>query len=155
MSAFLAQIDNILQLYKLHNHRPSWDEYFMSCALLASSRSPCERLQVGCVIVKDKRVISTGYNGYISGFGHNSIVRDNHEQATVHSEQNAITDAAKRGTSINNGTIYITHFPCINCFKSIISSGIKEIIYLQDYKNDDIVIQMIKENDIIIKKLIM
>jgi len=131
------------QLCKLTNQnlddRLGWDEYFMSIALLASCRSPCDRLHVGSVIVKDNRLISMGYNGYISGAPHISRVQDNHEQSIIHSEINAITDCAKRGASLNEAKIYVTHYPCINCFRSIAASNIKEIVYLNDYKNDPII----------------
>jgi len=109
-----------------HTERLDWDQYFMSIAVLASGRSPCQRLHVGSVIVKDNRLISMGYNGFLSGAPHISIVKDNHEQAIVHSEINAITDCAKRGVQVANSTIYITHFPCINCFKTIASANIKK-----------------------------
>ena len=135
------------------NKRPDWDDYFMSIAYLTSSRSSCDRLHVGCVIVKDNYIIGTGYNGFIAGSPHKSIVIDNHEQATVHSEQNAIANCARRGISVNDATIYITHFPCINCFKIICASGIKEIKYSEDYKNSEVVKELLKSNNIIIKKI--
>ena len=135
------------------NKRPDWDDYFMSIAYLTSSRSSCDRLHVGCVIVKDNYIIGTGYNGFIAGSPHKSIVIDNHEQATVHSEQNAIANCARRGISVNDATIYITHFPCINCFKIICASGIKEIKYSEDYKNSEVVKELLRSNNIIIKKL--
>lgn len=119
--------------------RISWNDYFMQTATLASIRSPCERLKVGCVIVKNNRLISMGYNGFLAGTDHKSIVRWGHEQATIHAEINAITDAAKRGVSIDGAVAYITHYPCINCFKALASSGIKKIYYSVDYKNDPIV----------------
>lgn len=122
---------------KFKGDRINWDDYFMSMAYLASSRSPCCRLNVGCVIVKDNRVISMGYNGFLSGAPHESIIVDDHEQATVHAEQNAITDAAKRGVSINVGIAYITHYPCINCCKLLCAAGIKAMKYHEDYRNDD------------------
>jgi len=80
-----------------------------------------------------------GYNGYISGAPHISRVQDDHEQSIIHSEINAITDCAKRGASLNEAKIYVTHYPCINCFRSIAASNIKEIVYLNDYKNDPII----------------
>lgn len=119
--------------------RLGWDEYFMSIALLASCRSPCSRLHVGSVIVKDNRLISMGYNGFIPGAPHISRIHNNHEQSIIHSEINAITDCAKRGTSLDNAKIYVTHYPCINCFRSIAASNIKEIVYLHDYNNDQLV----------------
>lgn len=123
----------------LRFNRLSWDEYFMKTAELASVRSPCERLQVGCVIVRDNRLISMGYNGFLSGTNHTSIVRDGHEQATIHAEVNAVTDAAKRGVSIDGSVAYITHYPCVNCYKALASSGVKTIFYKNDYNNDPIV----------------
>jgi dCMP deaminase len=146
------------QIYKLTkendtNIRLNWDEYFMSIALLASKRSPCLRLNVGSVIVKNNRLISMGYNGYISGAPHISRIQDNHEQSTIHSEINAISDCAKRGTSLDNSKIYITHYPCINCFKSIAACGIKHVIYLDDYNNNPIVHELAIDSNIIIEKL--
>ena len=136
-----------------NKERLDWDDYFMSIALLASQRSPCERLQVGSVIVKNNRLISMGYNGYIPGAPHISRVKDNHEQSIIHSEVNAITDCAKRGTSLENAKIYVTHYPCINCFRSIAACGIKEIMYLEEYKNDPTVQELANDSDIIIKRL--
>ena len=133
--------------------RLNWDEYFMSIALLASCRSPCERLHVGSVIVKDNRLISMGYNGFISGAPHISRVQDNHEQSIIHSEINAITDCAKRGVSLSNSKIYVTHYPCINCFRSIAASNIKEIVYLNDYKNDPIIALLAADAGIEIRAL--
>jgi dCMP deaminase len=133
--------------------RLNWDEYFMSIALLASCRSPCERLNVGSTIVKNNRLISMGYNGYIPGAPHVSRIEDNHEQSIIHSEVNAISDCAKRGASLEGAKIYITHYPCINCFKSIAACGIKEVIYLNDYNNNKIVKDLADESSIIIKQL--
>ena len=120
-------------------NRPSWEEYFKNIVIETKKRSPCERLQVGCVLVKDNRIVSQGYNGFLPGTPHESIVRDNHEQATVHAEQNAISDCAKRGVSCLGSTAYITHYPCVNCMKILCASGIKDIRYIEDYRNDNIV----------------
>ena len=120
-------------------NRPDWDEYFKSIVTLTATRSPCDRLQVGCVLVKNNRIISQGYNGFIRGTPHKSIVRDGHEQATIHAEQNAIADCANRGTSCDGSTAYITHYPCINCCKILMASGIEEIKYINNYKNDPLV----------------
>lgn len=119
--------------------RPLWDEYFKEITITTAKRSSCERLNVGCLIVKDNRIISAGYNGFLPGCPHKSIVRDNHEQATVHAEQNAISDCAKRGVNCNESIAYITHYPCLNCCKILLASGIKEIKYINNYKNDEIV----------------
>ena len=134
--------------------RLDWDEYFMSIAVLASQRSPCKRLNVGSVIVKNNRLISMGYNGYIPGAPHISRVQDNHEQSIIHSEVNAITDCAKRGASLEDAKIYVTHYPCINCFRSIAACGIKEIIFLNDYHNNPIVQELANDSSILIKKLL-
>ena len=119
--------------------RISWQRYFIDIASLSSIRSPCSRLKVGCVLVKENRMISMGYNGFLSGCPHKSIIVDNHEQATIHAEINAITDAAKRGVSVDGSTAYITHHPCLNCYKALAASGVQQIIYAEDYKNDPII----------------
>ena len=119
--------------------RPSWENYFKEIVKVTATRSPCKRLQVGCLIVKDKRIISQGYNGFLPGCPHKSIVIDNHEQATVHAEQNAIADCEKRGVSCCGATAYISHYPCVNCIKILSASGIKDILYIDDYKNDNTV----------------
>ena len=119
--------------------RPSWKDYFKNIVIYTATRSPCERLQVGCLIVKDNRIISQGYNGFLPGAPHESKIVDNHEQATIHAEQNAITDCAKRGVSSKDCDAYITHYPCVNCMKILCASGIKNIYYLDDYKNDPLV----------------
>ena len=146
-------LSQINEFTKNNNSRLEWDEYFMSIALLASCRSPCERLHVGSVIVKNNRIISMGYNGFIPGAPHISRVQDNHEQSIIHSEINAITDCAKRGTSLDNAKIYITHYPCPHCFRSIAASNIKEIIYLNDYNNSPIVEELSHDSCIKITKI--
>ena len=119
--------------------RPTWDEYYKAISIATKKRSPCERLKVGCVLVKNNRIISQGYNGFLPSAPHKSIIRDNHEQATVHAEQNAIADCAKRGVSCEGCIAYITHYPCIICTRLLLASGISEIKYIDDYKNDQLV----------------
>lgn len=119
--------------------RPTWKEYFKEIVEVTAKRSPCSRLQVGCLLVKENRIISQGYNGFLPGSLHISKVINGHEQATVHAEQNAITDCAKRGVSCDGSDAYITHYPCVNCMKLLCASGIKNIYYINDYRNDDIV----------------
>ncbi len=119
--------------------RPNWNEYFKKILLVVKERSPCHRLQVGCLLIKDNRIISQGYNGFLPGCPHKSIVRNNHEQATVHAEQNAICDCAKRGVSCEGAICYVTHYPCIICCRLLLASGITEIRYIEDYKNDELV----------------
>ena len=136
------------------NKRLDWNEYFMALAYLTSIRSPCERLQVGCVLVNNKRVISAGYNGFLPNAPHKSMVVNEHEQATVHAEQNAIADAASRGVKVNKSTAYITHFPCINCAKILAAAGIKQIKYYEDYKNDSLVNTILLQAGISIIKIL-
>jgi dCMP deaminase len=133
--------------------RPDWDAYFKEIVQVTSKRSPCERLKVGCLIVKDNRIISQGYNGFLPGCPHTSIVRDDHEQATLHAEQNALCDCAKRGVSCNDATAYITHYPCLICTRLLIASGICEIKYIEDYRNDDLVEYFITQKNILLSKL--
>ena len=147
-------LKKIIQLAQNNTIRLDWDEYFMSIAFLASMRSPCERLHVGAVIVKNNRIISMGYNGFISGAPHISRVRDNHEQSIIHSEVNAIVDCARRGVSLEDAAIYVTHYPCINCFRSIAGSGIRDIIYSNDYRNDPFVSELARESNIHIRQLV-
>ena len=116
--------------------RPCWNQYFKSIVQVTSTRSPCNRLKVGCLLVKDNRIVSQGYNGFLPGCPHTSIVRDNHEIGTIHAEQNAIVDCAKRGVSTDDTMAYITHYPCFNCMKLLCASGIKKIKYIDDYNND-------------------
>lgn len=138
--------------YKKEN-RPEWNEYFKKIVQVTATRSPCDRLHVGCLLVKDNRIISQGYNGYLPGCEHKSIIRDNHEQSTVHAEQNAICDCAKRGVSCEGSTVYITHYPCIICTRLLLASGVKKIKYIYDYKNDPLVIYFCKQMNVIIEQL--
>lgn len=119
--------------------RPSWEEYFAQIAQVAATRSPCHRLHVGCVLVRDNRIVSQGYNGFLPGCEHESIVRDGHEQATVHAEQNAVADCARRGVASAGCTAYITHYPCIICTRLLLAAGITEIRYIEEYRKDPLV----------------
>lgn len=137
--------------------RPSWDEYFMATAHLIASRSPCERLHVGCVVVtageRRNRIVAAGYNGFLPGTPHVSRIRDAHEQGTVHAEQNAIADAARRGSSVEGCVAYVTHFPCINCAKILAASGIRTVKFHADYRNDPFVADILAEAGVVIEKL--
>ena len=139
------------------NYRPSWDEYFMAAAVLISMRSACDRLHVGCLVVSSgehpNRIIAAGYNGFLPGTPHCSCVRDGHEQATVHAEQNAVADAAKRGVSLMGATVYVTHFPCINCAKILAAAGVGAVKYLHDYHNDELVRPLLETAGITIERL--
>jgi dCMP deaminase len=147
--AVVPLLDQVASLVEGRDQRPSWDEYFMSMALLISLRSACDRLQVGCVFVTGgdqcNRVVAAGYNGFLPGAPHVSHVREGHEQATVHAEQNAIADAARRGVPLLGATAYISHFPCVNCTKLLASSGIKVIKYHWDYRNDSLASDLLRE----------
>lgn len=152
-----AILDQLEALTLSWSQRPSWDAYFMATALLMASRSSCERLKVGCVIVsggrQKNRIVVAGYNGFLPGAPHTSRMRAGHEQATVHAEQNAISDAARRGVSLEGATIYITHFPCINCAKILAAAGIRCIKYHRDYRNDDLVKAILAESEVELRQL--
>ena len=133
--------------------RPEWDDYFKEIVQVTAKRSPCDRLHVGCLIVKDNRIISQGYNGFLPGCSHTSIVRDGHEQATIHAEQNALCDCAKRGVSSNDSVAYITHYQCLICTRLLIASGIKHIKYIEDYNNDSLVNYFVSQKQIKLEKI--
>ena len=148
----LNLINTIVEVSKGLEGRPSWDEYFMATAFLISTRSACKRLNVGCVIVSKgthkNRIIAAGYNGFLPGAPNISRVDDDHEQSTVHAEQNAISDAARRGVSLSGSTAYVTHFPCIVCAKLLVAAGVNQIKFHFDYNNNPIVDEIFKENGI-------
>jgi dCMP deaminase len=152
-----SPVDLVAQATAAFPHRPSWDEYFMATATLIASRSNCERLNVGCVIVtagaRKNRIVAAGYNGWLPGTPHVSRLRDDHEQATVHAEQNAIADAARRGSSVDGCTAYVTHFPCINCAKILAAAGIADIKYRGDYNNDPLVTAILGDAGVKITQL--
>jgi len=139
--------------------RQSWNEYFMSIAKVLAERSSCDRAYVGAVIVnKDNRIIATGYNGSVGSktpqcddIGH--VMRDGHCIATLHAEINCIAYCAREGISLKDSKIYVTHFPCLNCTKAIIQSGIRTIYYLDDYRLDDYALELMKVNNIETVKL--
>ena len=133
--------------------RLDWDDYFISMAFLISARSACERLHVGCVLVKDTRVVSVGYNGFLPGAPHVSRVDEGHEQATVHAEQNCIADCAKRGVGVDGATAFITHYPCVNCVKILAASGVNCVKYYHDYKNSEVARELLSEAGIRVVRL--
>lgn len=144
--------------------RVSWDEYFLSFARLAASRSTCLRRQVGAVIVKDRHIISTGYNGAPKGVRHCSEVGcireklgvpsgERHELCRgLHAEQNAIIQAALCGVSTEGGILYCTNQPCIICAKMIINAGIRKVIY-QDGYTDKLSTEMLNEAGVELVKM--
>jgi dCMP deaminase len=120
-----------------NSKRPSWDEYFLKVAMLVSERATCPRMHVGCVLVKDKQILATGYNGSIPGDGHceddGCLIVDNHCVRTNHAEINAITQCATHGVNTSGASAYVTNMPCTTCSKALIAAGIKEIIVFSDY----------------------
>ena len=134
-------------------NRPSWNNYYKQLVEITATRSACKKLHVGCILVKDNRIISQGYNGYLPGAPHEQVIRNDHEVATVHAEQNALCDCAKRGASCNEAFAYITHYPCLNCMKLLVASGIKKIYYINDYNNDEYCQKISEEHNILIEKL--
>lgn len=136
--------------------RPSWDEYFMNMVEIVKTRSTCLRRQVGAIIVKDKRILASGYNGAPSGVRHCDEVGCLREQMhipsgqrqelcrAIHAEQNAIAQAAVMGVSVKDATIYITTQPCVICAKMIINAGIKRIVYKGDYP-DTLAMDLLRE----------
>jgi dCMP deaminase len=157
MSRPTLPVDLIAQAAAQFPHRPSWDEYFMAAAVLIATRSNCERLHVGCVIVsageRRNRLVAAGYNGFLPGTPHVSRVRDGHEQATVHAEQNAVADAARRGISVEGCVAYVTHYPCVNCAKMLAAAGIAEVKYRTDYQNDPLVARLLADAEVPILQL--
>ncbi len=120
--------------------RPSWDYYFMSITRQVATRSTCDRAQVGAVIVKDRRILTTGYNGAPAGLPHcddiGHLMVDGHCVRTLHAEQNAILQAALHGVSVQGGTIYVTHQPCLTCAKMIINAGLLRVVYAGAYPDE-------------------
>ena len=126
--------------------RKSWNEYFMDLALNVATRSTCDRAFVGCVLVNsDNRIVSTGYNGAISGNPHcdevGHTLRDGHCIATIHAEMNALLYCAKEGIAVKG-------FPCLNCTKSLIQAGISKIYYHEAYRVDEYAIELLDRNNI-------
>ncbi|WP_368652140.1 ComE operon protein 2 [Ornithinibacillus sp. 4-3] len=137
--------------------RIAWDQYFMAQSTLLALRSTCTRLMVGATIVRDKRIIAGGYNGSVSGSVHciedGCYIVDGHCVRTVHAEANALLQCAKFGVPTDNAEIYVTHFPCLQCAKQIIQSGIKAVYYANDYRNNEYAIQLFKEANVKMTKV--
>ena len=118
--------------------RRSWDHYFMAIARAVATRATCDRKHVGAVIVRDKTILSTGYNGSMRGMPHcddaGHMMEDGHCVRTLHAEVNAIIQAAKNGTAIDGATVYVTASPCWNCFKAICNAGMTRIVFGEFYR---------------------
>lgn len=137
--------------------RISWNQYFMAQSHLLALRSTCTRLMVGATIVRDKRIIAGGYNGSVSGGVHcideGCYVIDGHCVRTVHAEANALLQCAKFGVPTEGADIYVTHFPCLQCCKQLIQSGIKRVYYAEDYRNHVYATQLFEEAGVKVKKV--
>jgi dCMP deaminase len=140
------------------NKRPSWDEYFLKLAMLASERATCPRMHCGCVLVKDRFVLATGYNGSLPGQPHcedvGCLVVDNHCVRTNHAEINALTQAAVHGVNIKGSTAYITNMSCTTCAKALIAAGIKRVVVFSDF-HDTLATQFYTDSSVEIAKLPM
>ncbi|MBI3277772.1 MAG: AAA family ATPase [Chlamydiae bacterium] len=165
LEKFHVQVIETLKNFGSVSQRPGWDEYFMSIAKVVALRSNCIKRKVAAVIAKDKRIISTGYNGTPRGvkncmdggcprcnsFGEAGVKLE--ECLCSHAEENAITQSAYHGVNIKDSTLYSTYSPCLTCTKMIINSGIKEVIYSHDYPLGEISLQLLEEAKIQIRKL--
>ena len=134
-------------------NRIPWEQYFMEIAQKVATRSTCDRAFVGCLLVNDdNRIVSTGYNGSIVGNPHchdvGHTMRDGHCIATIHAEMNALLYCAKEGISVKGCTAYVTHFPCLNCTKSLVQAGITKIYYHEGYRIDEYAMHLLNHNGI-------
>jgi dCMP deaminase len=129
--------------------RPSWDQYFIAITRAVATRATCSRRSVGAVIVKDKRILATGYNGAPIGMRHcdhsdGGDLRDGHCARSTHAEQNALVQAARHGTSIAGATLYCTDHPCLTCAKLLVNAGIVRVVYADSYP-DQLAADMLRE----------
>jgi dCMP deaminase len=144
--------------------RPSWDEYFMEITNLVATRATCLRRKVGAILVKDRRILATGYNGPPKGVPHcdeiGGCLREKLDipsgermelSRAIHAEQNAIIQAAKMGTNIDGATLYVTNHPCFICAKMLINAGVKKIVYRDGYP-DTYAEEILKEADVQVVK---
>ncbi len=135
--------------------RPSWDQYFLNIADVVATRSTCPRRAVGAVLVREKQILSTGYNGAPRGLAHctdaGCLMRDGHCVRTSHAEMNAIAQAAYHGVRVSDSTLYCTDKPCLICTKLLINAGIRRIVYRREYE-DSVSDGMLEEAGIAVKR---
>ena len=148
-----------------NHNKPSWDEYFMSIAAVAASRSNCSRRHVAAVIVKERQIISTGYNGTPKGIKNcdeggcprcNSDIPSGQgltECICSHDEENAIVQAAKHGIAIEGAVLYTTYSPCLLCSKMIINAGLSEVVYQDRYSIDDVSMRLLHEAGVKVRRI--
>ncbi len=143
---------------KREGQRVGWDEYFMQIARQVATRSTCERKHVGAVIVRDRMLLATGYNGSIRGLAHcdevGHLMEDGHCVRTVHAEANAIVQAARSGVRIDQADIYVTASPCFNCFKLIANAGIQRICFGEFYR-DERIFEISQELGIVLSHIVV
>lgn len=141
-----------------NNKRPSWDQYFLKLAMLASERATCPRMHCGCVLVKDRFVLATGYNGSLPGQPHcedvGCLIVENHCVRTNHAEINALVQATRHGVNATGATAYITNMSCTTCAKALIAAGIKRVVVFSDF-HDTLATQFYTDADVEIVKLAM
>ena len=142
----------------MQDERITWEKYFMIQAIMLAARSTCTRLHVGAVVVKDGRIIASGYNGSVSGTPHctevGDLVVDGHCIRAVHAEQNALMQLAKMGISADGAQVFVTDFPCVHCAKLLLQAGITKINYLRNYHNDDFVTNLLQVKNISIEQVV-
>jgi dCMP deaminase len=128
--------------FPMTRSRASWDQYFMAIARQVATRSTCDRKHVGAVVVRDRMILTTGYNGSIRGLPHcddvGHMMEAGHCVRTVHAEANSIVQAARNGVRLESADIYVTASPCWNCFKLIANSGLKRIVFAEFYRDERI-----------------
>lgn len=158
------QLDNLIPRLMGNFRRPDWDEYFMNIAKVVATRSNCIKRKVAAIIVKDRRVISTGYNGTPRGARNcneggcprcSSLAASGtalEECLCSHGEENAITQAAYHGTSVKGATLYTTFAPCLLCTKMIINSGIAEVVYNREYPLNERALSLLRECGVVVRK---
>lgn len=141
--------------------RPAWDEYFLKMARLAATRATCPRRRVGAVLVREHRVLATGYNGAVRGAPHCDdvgcliVTRDGREscERTVHAELNAIIQCAANGVSSQGSTMYCTDFPCVNCAKAMVQAGVERVVYVTEYPDPNS-IEILKDGGVKLEKAV-
>lgn len=136
--------------------RPSWDEYFLKLAMLASERATCPRMHCGCVIVKERYVLATGYNGSLPNMPHcdevGCLIVDGHCVRTNHAEMNALCQATRHGIPVFGSTAYVTNMPCTNCAKALIAAGIAQVVVFSDY-HDTLALRFFSESGVKVTRM--
>ncbi|MCO0831818.1 cytidine/deoxycytidylate deaminase family protein [Fructobacillus sp. W13] len=139
------------------DERISWDQYFIAQSAILSTRSTCTRRHVGAILVKDNRIIASGYNGAVSGTPHctevGDYIVDGHCIRAVHAEQNALMQAASMGIGVEGSTLYVTDAPCVFCTKLLLQAGIKKINFMRDYRNDEFAENLLKEKNVPLRQV--